>query len=53
MRVIAFNEWRIKPTNRRCLIEIAIGRVSLLSLWWWKGGRIGATLLGFGFGVIP
>jgi len=52
MRMITFNEWRIGWGTRRCLVDIAIGRISLLSFWWYKGGRIGVTLLGFGFGVI-
>jgi hypothetical protein len=52
MRVIAFNEWRNGMTCRRCLLVVGVGGIDLFSFWWYKGGRIGVTVLGFGIGVI-
>jgi hypothetical protein len=52
MRIITFNQWKKRTMNRFFSMGLGICPVDLFAVWWWKGGTIGVTVFGLGFGAI-
>lgn len=52
MRFLAFNQWKKGHTWRRIQFTFGIGKIDVLGISWWKGGRLVVTILGFGAALL-